>query len=101
MTRKPPHGVCRWCGCTERRPCAAGCHWIDVLHTRCSACLDTTITDCTVEDPLCRLVIDVPALIERLDVGELDFDALTGLQAALIQGMAVGVWCEFTERLES
>jgi hypothetical protein len=37
----PPSGVCRFCGCTERRPCDGGCAWADPDDTICSsmACL--------------------------------------------------------------
>lgn len=37
-------GVCRYCGCTERRACIlaygsmiGGCWWVDAAHTICSA----------------------------------------------------------------
>lgn len=31
-------GQCRWCGCTEYRPCLRGCGWVDRQQTLCSAC---------------------------------------------------------------
>lgn len=33
----PLSGVCRFCGCTGRRPCAGGCEWLDAMRTVCSA----------------------------------------------------------------
>lgn len=31
-------GRCRWCGCTERDPCPAGCAWYDRPGTLCTSC---------------------------------------------------------------
>jgi len=31
-------GQCRWCGCTEDRPCTNGCSWADRAGTLCSEC---------------------------------------------------------------
>lgn len=31
-------GVCRECGCTEEKPCKAGCSWTDKTKTLCTAC---------------------------------------------------------------
>jgi hypothetical protein len=31
-------GVCRHCGCTDKRAGPGGCYWIDQEHTICSAC---------------------------------------------------------------
>jgi hypothetical protein len=31
-------GHCRWCGCTENRPCLPACSWTDATQTLCSAC---------------------------------------------------------------
>jgi hypothetical protein len=38
-------GVCRWCKCTEMRPCEGGCWWADRQQTLCSSCvaLDTAM----------------------------------------------------------
>jgi hypothetical protein len=33
----PTPGVCRFCHCTERRPCAGGCAWLYPERTVCSA----------------------------------------------------------------
>ncbi len=31
-------GRCRWCGCTEYRPCTNGCSWVERTFTLCSEC---------------------------------------------------------------
>jgi hypothetical protein len=38
-------GRCRWCSCTEERPCDSGCWWVDRSYTLCSECvpLDTAM----------------------------------------------------------
>lgn len=33
-------GRCRWCQCTERRPCACGCWWANPGQSLCSACVE-------------------------------------------------------------
>jgi len=32
-------GQCRWCQCTEERPCANGCSWANRALTLCSECV--------------------------------------------------------------
>jgi hypothetical protein len=32
-------GVCRWCRCTDDRPCANGCSWGNAAMTLCSECV--------------------------------------------------------------
>jgi len=34
------YGVCKLCGCTDAKACAAGCSWVDAEHTLCSACAE-------------------------------------------------------------
>jgi hypothetical protein len=43
----PHRGVCRYCGCTERRACVGGCGWADLYRTVCSsaACLEKALAD--------------------------------------------------------
>lgn len=38
-------GVCRYCKCTDRRPCPAGCGWLYPERTVCSACEAKFVTD--------------------------------------------------------
>ncbi len=33
-------GVCRNCGCVDRRACNGGCSWVDHAHTKCSGCFN-------------------------------------------------------------
>jgi hypothetical protein len=33
-------GVCRWCSCTVRDPCAGGCGWADREETLCTSCVN-------------------------------------------------------------
>lgn len=32
-----PPGICRYCRCTDQRPCSGGCGWLDEEHTLCSS----------------------------------------------------------------
>jgi hypothetical protein len=31
-------GHCRWCQCTDHKPCTENCSWVDRTHTLCSEC---------------------------------------------------------------
>jgi hypothetical protein len=31
-------GRCRWCQCTDAKPCTENCSWVDRTHTLCSEC---------------------------------------------------------------
>jgi hypothetical protein len=44
-------GVCAYCRCTGRRPCAGGCSWLDEYHLVCSACKDKYLDDLVVVFP--------------------------------------------------
>ena len=33
-------GVCKLCGCTDKRACRGGCSWVDEKHTLCSSCAE-------------------------------------------------------------
>jgi hypothetical protein len=43
----PVQGICRYCGCTERRACPGGCSWANLEETVCSApeCMTKLIED--------------------------------------------------------
>ena len=32
-------GFCRWCRCSDERPCANGCGWADRAQTLCTECV--------------------------------------------------------------
>lgn len=37
---KEVRGVCRWCRCTHRDPCVAGCGWANRRQTLCTECVE-------------------------------------------------------------
>ena len=37
---QPTPGVCRVCGCTDRKACPGGCSWADESRTICSQCVN-------------------------------------------------------------
>lgn len=39
-------GRCRWCSCTERDPCLAGCGWANATATLCTECVPL---DCAIK----------------------------------------------------